>query len=447
MTKNLDQFKKFNVDFKTIYNFVKNNYLKNRTIVTKDIKTIFESLETNFKIKIKKHYYKSGQEFGTWIIPKSWNIKKAFLKDSKKNIIASYDENPLFVAPYSASINKSLKKKELKKNIYISEKQSDAFSYNHRIAFDPHKSNKEWCISIPKKRWDRMSENDFFNVVIETDVFNDEMIIGEITVKGKSNKTIALLADFCHPGQVNDSFSGLVMFMNLIKFLKEQKMKLKYTYSLIILPETIGSAVYLASKSQKNKKIIGAIFSDDICKGDSWYIKKTRMANTYMDMLAKQCTKKFSDINLANFFEVIGNDEHIFDSPQVNIPSLSIQKFPFDEYHTSNDNLDILNKENLQRASEITLEMIRLLESDDTFKFKHNVPFHMSRFNLYADFTNDHENYLINRNIMNHINGIRSSLEIADKLDITFDRVNSFVESMNKAKLLKKVLNEKKIIF
>ena len=104
-------------------------------------------------------------------------------------------------------------------------------------------------------------------------------------------------------------------------------MKLKYTYSLIILPETIGSAVYLASKSQKKKKIVGAIFSDDICKGDSWYIKKTRMANTYMDMLAKQCSKKFSDINLANFFEVIGNDEHIFDSPQVNIPSLSIQKF------------------------------------------------------------------------------------------------------------------------
>ena len=36
--------------------------------------------------------------------------------------------------------------------------------------------------------------------------------------------------------------------------------------------------------------------------------------------------KKFSDINLANF-EVIGNDEHIFDSPQVNIPSLSIRNF------------------------------------------------------------------------------------------------------------------------
>ena len=180
--------------------------------------------------------------------------KKGIFKGFEKKIIASYDENPLFVAPYSASINKSLKK-ELK-NIYISEKQSDAFSYNHRIAFDPHKANKEWCISIPKKRWDRMSENDFFNVVIETDVFNDEMIIGEITVKGKSNKTIALLADFCHPGQVNDSFSGLVMFMNLIKFLKEQKMKLKYTYSLIILPETIGSAVYLASKSQKKKSLV-----------------------------------------------------------------------------------------------------------------------------------------------------------------------------------------------
>ena len=116
------------------------------------------------------------------------------------------------------------------------------------------------------------------------------MIIGEITVKGKSNKTIALLADFCHPDKLM-ILSGLVMFANLIKFLKEQKMKLKYTYSLIILPETIGSAVYLASKSQK-KKNRWCYFFDDICKGDSWYIK-TRMANTYMDMLAKQCSKNF----------------------------------------------------------------------------------------------------------------------------------------------------------
>lgn len=434
--KKLDTFK---IDFKAMYEFVKKNYLKNRTIVTNDIKTLFQSLEMHFKIKIKKHYYKSGKEYATWVIPKSWNVKNAFLVNSKKKIIASYKENPLFVAPYSASVNKTLKKKELKKNIYISNKQADAFSYNHRLAFDPFKANKDWCISIPKKRWDKMKENEYFNVVIETDVFNDKMIIGEITVKGKTNKTIALLADFCHPGQVNDSFSGLVMFMNLIRFLKNHKKDLKYTYTLIILPETIGSAVYLASKSYRDKKIIGAIFSDDISKGDDWFIKLTRRGNTYMDKLAKQCQKKFSDVNLAKFFEAIGNDEHIFDSPQVNIPSLSIQKFPFDEYHTSNDNLDILNEKNLQKAFDISIEIIRLLENDNIYKFIHNVPFHMSRFNLYADYTKDKKNYFINKNIINQIDGTNSSLDIADKLNIPFDRVNSFIESMNKAKLLKKI--------
>ena len=89
----------------------------------------------------------------------------------------------MFVAPYSASINK-FQKKELKKNIYISENNQMHLVIIIESHLIPAKPIKNGVFQFPK-RWDRMSENDFFNIVIETDVFNDEMIIGEITVKGK----------------------------------------------------------------------------------------------------------------------------------------------------------------------------------------------------------------------------------------------------------------------
>jgi len=385
------------IEWESIYSFVKENYLLNRTIVSKDISHLINNLEKHFDISIYRHKYNTGEDHGTWIVPQSWNVIKAFIKDSNNNIIASYAEHPLFVAPYSASIDIRMTKNNLKEYVLVSDDQPNAFSYDYRIAFDPYLANKKWGITIPKERWEKINNNEICHVYIETEVFDDEMIIGEVTYKGDSKDTIVFLSDYCHPGQINDSFSGLVMFMDFMNYLKNSKIKTHYTYTLLILPETIGSAIYLASNSQEDKNLIGAIFSDNVSYGAKWYIKNTRSSNSYMDMIAKECTYKFTNLTLGSFYSLVGNDEHIFDSPQVNIPSLSIQKYNYKEYHTSNDNLDLLKKDNLQTAFEILKEMVRILELDQIYEFAHNVPFHMSRYHLFADFDHEKERYFFNK--------------------------------------------------
>ena len=67
------------------------------------------------KIKIKK--IRSGSKVFDWKVPYVWNIKDAYIKNSRGNKIIDYKNNNLHVVGYSISINKKLNLYELKKKI------------------------------------------------------------------------------------------------------------------------------------------------------------------------------------------------------------------------------------------------------------------------------------------------------------------------------------------
>lgn len=428
------------IDFDAMYGFMERNYLKNRTIVSKDNFDLLEDLKTLTNLPIHYHRYKTGEEHGTWIVPEQWDVNEAWIKDSSGKIIASYSDHPLFVAPYSGGIDGEFSKQELKSHILFSEEQPDAYAYNYRFAYDPNKRLKDWGISIPKDVFDSLDSGPF-HVFIDLQVQPGEMLIGEVLLKGKSKETITFVADYCHPGQVNDSFTGVVMFLEVMNMLSQRKDNY-YTYSLLILPETIGSAIYLASKSQGDLNILGSVFSDTVGWGENWYFKSTRLGNTYLDLAAAACLLKFPDLKPFSFMDPIGNDEYIFDSSQAKIPSLCLEKYPYDEYHTSNDNMERLNPEDLERACQIILYFVDVLERDAVFEFVHNVPFHMSRYNLYADYVYDNEQYMKNKTIIDTIDGKTSILEIACQMKVCFDEVEDYILRMLKEDLVRKCTSQ-----
>ena len=424
------------INFEAMFGFMKRNYRKNRTIVTKDNFGLLEDLKTLTELPIYYHRYKTGEDHGTWIVPEQWDVNEAWIKDASGKVIASYDDHPLFVAPYSSGIDGKFSKEEVESHILFSEEQPDAYAYNHRFAYDPNKRLKDWGISIPREVFDSLDSGPF-HVFIDVQIQPGEMLIAEVVLTGKSKETITFVADYCHPGQVNDSFSGLVMFMEVMNKLSQRKDNY-YTYNFIMLPETIGSAVYLASKSQGDLNILGSIFSDTIGWGEEWYFKSTRLGNTYLDLAALACRLKFPDLKPLHFMGPIGNDEYLFDSSQAKIPSLCLEKYPYDEYHSSNDNLDHLRPEDLEKACNIICYFVDVLERDAVFKFVHNVPFHMSRYNLYADYVYDNDQYMKNRAIIDAMDGKTSILEIACQMNVCFEEVEDYILRMLREGLVRK---------
>ena len=244
------------------------------------------------------------------------------------------------------------------------------------------------------------------------------------------------IANYCHPGQVNDSFSGLAMFMKVMMELSKRS-KPKYTYRFIFCQETIGSAIYIASNPNNIKNVQGAIFSEMVGWGENWYIKKTRTANTYMDLLAQECVRQFPNLATSDFYTLIGNDEYIFNSVQVGIPTLSLQKYPFDEYHTSNDNPSKICDDDLSKAIEIILHIVNVNELNKVYKFIHQVPFWMTRFDLYSDDIYEPDEFKKRLMIVyEHLDGKNSTLEISEKINETFKYVDDYCQRMEKEQLI-----------
>ena len=296
---------------------------------------------------------------------------------------------------------------------------------------------KDWGISLPQQIVDALSDGPF-EICIDAETEDGEMIVGDIVLKGEEPDTFLFVADYCHPGQANDSFSGLAMFMKIMQALSRES-KRRYTYRLLIVPETIGSAVYIASDPEKIKHVFGSLFSDSVGYGEKWYLKATRTGESYLDTVAAECARVFNDIGTSPFWSLTGNDEYIFDAVQVGISSLALMKYPFIQYHTSNDTPDRIQEQDMTRAHEIVMHMVNVLEQDAVFESVHSVPFWMSRYDLFADAIYERESHVRNFNIVYHLlDGSTSVLQIARALNCRFDEIYPYFQSMEKNGLVRK---------
>ena len=409
--------------------FINSYYLTNRTIASSDIAKILDAAEELVRLPLKRHRFRTGEEHGTWIVPPLWDIKDAWLKDSDGNLIASYKDHPLFVSPYSMPIRTVLSKDELRPHVFSDPAQPDAFLYNWRYAMDARLRLKDWSISLPERSVQKLGPGPF-EVCIEADVTDGDMLVGEITLEGEREDTLLFLADYCHPGQVNDSFSGLAVLLKVMHDLSKLGRR-QYTYKLLILPETIGSTVYIASDPARLKTLRGAVFVDTVAWGENWFLKSTRDANTYMDLLTNECLRAFPMVSKKDFFNPYGNDEMIFDSVQANVPSLSLHKYPFAEYHSSLDEPSRINDADLALACRVLMHMVDVIEKDRTYRFTHTVPFWMSRFDLFADDVYNPVEFERNFNIVyRYLDGQTSTLKIADMLNLPFEGVHSYIAKM-----------------
>mgnify|MGYP003640510435 CR=1 FL=1 len=428
------------LSFEEVIGFFERNYLKNRTIVSRDVESILDDVAKTTNLEMTKHRFKTGEVFSTWEVPPSWNVKQAWLKDKKGKLIGSYEMHPLFVSPFSCAVDQEITFKELEGHIFSEPNQPDAFAYNWRYAMDYRLRLKEWGISLPLNVVNELrerGEDEEYEILIDIDVEDGELLIGDITLKGESEKTICFLSDHCHPGQVNDSFTGIGLFMMVMATLAKMPNR-KYTYKFLIMPETVGSAIYITKFYDELKKnFIGTMFSEMVGWGENWYIKKTREANTYMDEIADALAKKWDGLNPTEFFSVYGNDELMFNNVGTNIPSLSLQKHPFIEYHTSNDTPDRVQESDMQRAFDITMDMVNIIENDAIYKFNQPVPFWMTRFDLFADDQWQTEDFLKNFDIVyKNLDGDKSLVEVANKSNCSFDYIYQYVQKMKEYNLI-----------
>lgn len=411
--------------------FVEKHCWKNRTIVSRDIEPILRDIGELVGLDMTIHRYSSGMDIGTWIVPDRWDVREAWLKGPDGTMVASYDEHPLFLAPYSMPFSGTVDLAELKQHVRCHPTRRDAFYYEHRLAYDYGRRLKEWLVTLPASRLEALPEGEY-TVHLDLDVAPGEMLVGEIVLPGRERDSVALLTDYCHPGQANDSLSGILAMIDVMKALAARPDR-RFTYRFLVFPETIGSSVLLESRPEYIEDTRLAIFSEFVGWGSNWKILADTQPDTLSCRLAQEAGRRFTGLKPDHREAGYCNDEIVFDF--VGVPSLSVQMSECAEYHSSDDHPRLLDQANIDRAASIILYLCDIMEADERFTLTHRVPIYMSRYQLYADYVHQTEQFNWNRAIIRGLRDGRSLLEIAAGHGMDFDYVKAYVDRMRSLEL------------
>ena len=406
-------------------------YNLNRTIISSGSKEVVKFLGKIFP-EGNIESYQTGAHISTWDIPAQWDLVSAKLTNlSTGRVILTDADSSLFIAPYSNSINKTFSKSDLLKINLSNEILRDDFMYQHRLAYDINRRLKDVGISIPLNILDQMSNDDLYQLEIIIKSEPSQLEIFNYTLNGESDQTVFLLSHYCHTGQINDGLAGVVTCGKVMDKLKKKFSSTKYSYSFLSFPETIGSSIFVAEHNSVLSKGLFSIFSEMPGAVSDFRITNSRRGDTYIDRVSEYILNSENKIyKRVNFREGWGNDEMVFDSPTVGIPSVSVDRFPFVFYHTSGDNPHNFSMSNLEETAEIIFKTLEILERDYIPVPKYISPPYLSKFNLYQDWTASKDLYMYTVKLLDNVISGLSVFDIANIEKIPLDFAYNFFDKL-----------------
>jgi len=401
---------------------------KARDLVSDGFDESLEYISTLLPLKIFE--IPSGTQCWTWIVPKKWKAVAGWIKDVKGNIIIDFKDNPLHIISYSQPINKEVTKDELMEHLFSEPKCPNAVRYSYAFY------KKNWGFGIEHNKIKKL-DGEKFQIFIDSKFEDGLLKVGEHTIKGETDDVIVLVAHLDHPFMANDDLTGVAALIEIANELKGKK--LHFTYKFLFVSETIGSIAFLSKNEELIKQMKYGLFLEMLGNENSLALQFSRQGNTRIDRIAKFVIKKKTQNHREGAFrKIVANDEMVFNGPGVNVPMISISRYPYNEYHTSADSPDIIKEEKLQESKDIILEILNIIDKDYVPERQFKGPIFLTGMGLWVDWR---KNLALNQSmedIMLNLEGDKSIFDIAEELDLEFKDVLEIVEKYYEKSLIKK---------
>ena len=320
-------------------------FLIPRSITGNNNRKALKIIQSYIPIKIKS--VKSGTKVFDWKVPKEWDVKEAWIKNSEGQKIVDIKKKYLNLLNYSFPINKIVSFKEIQKYLIVS-KSDDRDSIPYRTSY--YKKKISFCLS--RNEFQKLSKykNRNYHIYINSRFKTGVLNYGELLIKGSSKKEILISSYICHPHQANDSLSGMIMAIKLAKYLFKEKNK--FSYRIVLYR---NNRIYLFYKKNINSK---KIYLCRFCSNNLW--RKGPVSIKYSfdrsHIINQLLDKIFFNKKIKRYDFSMESDERQYSSPGVRINIISILRIntEYKQYHTSKDNLDFVKKKILILLSNIT---------------------------------------------------------------------------------------------
>lgn len=389
-------------------------------------------------IPLEIHEIPTGTKVFDWIVPKEWNIKDAYIKNSKGEKIVDFNKSNLHVLNYSVPVHKKISLQELKEHLYTLPDYPDWIPYLTSY----YKEN--WGFCLPHNQFEKLEEGEY-EVSIDSTLEDGHLTFGELYLTGKSDDEILFSCYICHPSICNDNLSGTVLLAFLSKLLSDRDLKCSYRF--LFIPETIGAITWLSLNENKISDIKYGLVAT--CVGDpgiSTY-KKTYEGDAIIDKIVQKVLIDSGDkYNIVDFFPS-GSDERQFSSPGFKLPVGSLMRTMyghFPEYHTSADNLDFVQPEYLADSIEKYLKIIFTLENNSTYlNLNPKCEPQLGKRGLYRMIGSQKLggiNELAMFWVLNLSDGTNSLLDISIRSGLIFEQIKAAADALHAHDLLEEIV-------
>jgi aminopeptidase-like protein len=310
------------------------------------------------RIPLEIHEVPSGTPVFDWTVPREWNIRDAWIKDPSGRKVVDFQEHNLHVLNYSVPVHEKLPLEELKKRLFTLPDKPDLIPY--RTSY----YKETWGFCLRHRTLEELPDGEY-EVFIDSTLEDGALTYGECFLPGESEREILLSTHVCHPSLCNDNLSGIAVMTWLAAEIRKRPRR--YSYRFLFIPGTIGSITWLALNEDKARNIVHGLVAVNLGKGGFHY-KKSRRGNAEIDRAVLAVLRESGDVEE---FVPFGYDERQYCSPGFNLPVGSLTRTPYGrypEYHTSADNLDLVNPEALEGSLRTYLAVMDVLEGNRRYE-------------------------------------------------------------------------------
>ncbi len=313
-------------------------------------------------IPVDLHEVASGTKAFDWTVPKEWNIRDAWIKNSAGERLVDFQQLNLHVVSYSSPVQRRMRLAELKDHLFTIPAHPDWVPY--RTSY----YDETWGFCLSKNQLKHLREDEEYDVCIDSSLEEGHLTYGELLLEGEQSEEVLISCHICHPSLANDNLSGIAVAVALAKQLG--KVARRYTYRFLFIPGTIGSITWLARNESAVSRIRHGLVLT--CLGDAGSItyKRSRRGNAEIDRAMAHMLKHSGEAHEVIDFFPYGYDERQFCSPGFNLPVgcfMRSRHGEFPEYHTSGDNLDFVKAEALADSLSKSKAVIDILEHNRAY--------------------------------------------------------------------------------
>ncbi|NJB67080.1 aminopeptidase-like protein [Desulfobaculum xiamenense] len=394
---------------------------------------LFELLSR--RVPLVVHRFPSGAEHNGWVVPHDWRVQRAQIRHGGRTVFDGTC-HPLAVAGYSSSFAGTIPKAELDAHVFHRKDFPDAYAFHSMYNYRPWQ--RHWGFCVPYAEYATWPDGDY-EVRLETELAEGEMLVGEAFLPGESDRTVVFNAHTCHPRQANDDMAGVFALVDLFERLSRRRRH--WSYLFVFAPEHVGTVFYTASLSEERLRSIRlGVFAEMLGTAGPLVLQRSFHGDSLVDRVARHVLGALEpDFGEGEFRSVVGNDETVWEAPGIEIPMISLSRWPYPEYHTSRDSLDIIRRDRLDAAVDALEAMVDVLEEDRvvTRRFTGLVALSNPRYGLYVE----RPDPVVDKGLSpeelrfgamqdrlpRYFDGSRTIFDIAEEFDVDFSRLHDYL--------------------